>query len=285
MERVEGLAEELNRRGDLEAVERIRRAAGELARISEKIGWRAVEDVSVVLPAVGRAFEEAVRAVGESRDAARLVEAFKAKAEEAAKQLEQRGARGAADRVRRAAERVAEEVRAGGWGAVERLRPLLSPERGGDVLGRLESLHTFFTNAEALSAYRELRRLQRVEEAVREVRGAASGGEVVRRVKELERALGRAPEDVKAAFGEALKALERGDFEGAAKGLDRVLKIVEEKRARLEPLEWEIGEAKAAAERLGLSNVLKALERPDDKRIAKALGELERELARLYGAL
>jgi hypothetical protein len=72
MEMVERLVEEYARRGDVEAVEKIRRAAAELAKISESAGWRAVEDVSVVLPAVGRAFEEAVRAVGESRDATRF---------------------------------------------------------------------------------------------------------------------------------------------------------------------------------------------------------------------
>jgi hypothetical protein len=46
MERVERLAEEYARRGDVEAVERIRRAAAELAKISEAAGWRAVEDVA-----------------------------------------------------------------------------------------------------------------------------------------------------------------------------------------------------------------------------------------------
>jgi hypothetical protein len=70
MERVERLVEEYMQAGqDVEAVERIRRAAGELAKISEAVGWRAVEDVAVVLPAVGKAFEEAVKAVGEARDA------------------------------------------------------------------------------------------------------------------------------------------------------------------------------------------------------------------------
>jgi hypothetical protein len=84
---------------------------------------------------------------------------FKAKAEEAAKQLEQQGMSDAAERVRSAAQRIAEELYAGGWWAVERLRPLLSPERAGDVLGRLEFLHTLFAT-EALDTYRELRYLQ-----------------------------------------------------------------------------------------------------------------------------
>jgi hypothetical protein len=83
-----------------------------------------------------------LRAVGQSRDATRLADTLKAKAEEAAKQLEQQGMRDAAERVRSAAEKIAEEVYAGGWWAVERLRPLLSPERAGEVLGRLEFLHS-----------------------------------------------------------------------------------------------------------------------------------------------
>ncbi len=173
MERVERLVEEYMRRQDVEAVERIRRAAAELAKISEAVGWRAVEDVAVVLPAVGRAFEEALRAVGGSRDIASLAEVFKARAEEAAKQLEQQGVSDAAARVRRAAEKIAGEVYVGGWWAVERLRPLLSTERAGEVLGRLEFLHTLFST-EALGTYRELRHLQNVEELAREVRGLAS---------------------------------------------------------------------------------------------------------------
>jgi hypothetical protein len=77
MERVERLVEEHARRGDVEAVEKIRRATGELAKISEAVGWRAVEDVAVVLPAVGRTFEEAVKAVGQSRDASRFAEVLR----------------------------------------------------------------------------------------------------------------------------------------------------------------------------------------------------------------
>jgi len=172
-ERVERLVEEYARRGDVEAVERIRHAAAELAKISEAVGWRAVEDVALVLPAVGRAFEEAARAVGESRDGSRFVDELKARAEEAAKQLEQQGMSDVASRVRSAAQKIAEEVYAGGWGAVERLRPLLSPERAGEVLGRLEFLHSLFAT-EALETYRGLVYLRQVEELAREVRGLAS---------------------------------------------------------------------------------------------------------------
>jgi hypothetical protein len=81
-----------------------------------------------------------------------------------------------------------------------------------------------------------------------------------------------------------LKALERRDFERAASGSSTRLKIIEEKKARLQPLEEEVQKAREAAERLGLEKVAKALEKPTEKNVSKALGELERELARMYGA-
>jgi hypothetical protein len=222
-ERVERLVEEYARRGDVEAVEKIRRAAGELAKISEAAGWRAVEDVAVVLPAVGRAFEEAVRAVGESRDATRFAEAFRARAEEAAKQLEQQGMNDAAARVRRAADNIAGEVYAGGWGAVERLKPLLSPERAGDALGGLEFLTTLFSG-EALEMYRGLVYLRQVEELVREVKNLASApGEVV---ELLRRAAEAAPVKDEAEKAEA--ALRAGRLAEAAEPLSRVEGVVKE---------------------------------------------------------
>jgi hypothetical protein len=93
----------------------------------------------------------------------------------------------AAERVRRAAERIAEELYVGGWWAVERLKPLLSTERAGEVLGRLELLHTLFSG-EALETYRGLVYLRQVEELVKEVRGLASApgeaAEVLRRAAE-----------------------------------------------------------------------------------------------------
>jgi hypothetical protein len=215
-ERVERLVEEYARRGDVEAVERIRHAAAELAKISEAVGWRAVEDVAVVLPTVAKAFEEAVKAVGESRDASRLAEVLKARAEEAAKQLEQQEMRDVASRVRRAADKIAGEVNAGGWDAVERLRPLLLPEHAGGVLGRLEFLYTLFTT-EAFNTYRELMHLRQVEELVKEVRGLASAPEEAAEV--LRRAAEAVPvkedvEKIKAALGagrlaEALEGLFR----------------------------------------------------------------------------
>jgi hypothetical protein len=73
------------------------------------------------------------------------------------------------------------------------------------------------------------------------------------------------------------------DFERASKELGKILKIIEERKTRLQPLEEKIREAKALAEWLGLSKVVKALEKPAEKNVSKALGELERELARLYG--
>jgi tetratricopeptide (TPR) repeat protein len=233
MERVERLLEEHARRGDVEAVERIRHAAGELAKISEAAGWRAVEDVALVLPAVGKAFEEAVRAVGESRDISRLAEAFRARAEEVAKQLEQQGMRDAAERVRRAAKKIAEEVYVGGWWAVERLRPLLSPERGGDVLGRLEFMHALLAT-EALDTYRGLVYLRHVEELVKEVKSLASAPGVAEEV------LRRAAEAVPSAKNDVEKtkaALKAGRLAEAAEGLLRVVNAAEE---------WEPRVAKAA---------------------------------------
>jgi hypothetical protein len=227
-ERVERLVEEYMRRQDVEAVERIRRAAGELAKISESVGWRAVEDVAVVLPTVAKAFEEAVKAVGEARDASRLAEVFKAKAEEAAKQLEQQGMRDAAERVRSAAQRIAEELYVGGWWAVERLKPLLSTERAGDVLGRLEFLHTLFAT-EALNTYRELKYLQQVEELTREVKGLASAP------REAAELLRRAADAVPTAKDTAVKteeALRAGRLTEAAGPLSLVEGVVDENRLR-----------------------------------------------------
>jgi hypothetical protein len=209
----------MQRGGDVEAVERIRRAAAELAKISETVGWRAVEDVALVLPAVGKAFEEAVRAVGEARDVSRLAEVFKARAEEVAKQLEQQVMRDAAERVRKAAVRIAEELYAGGWGAVERLRPLLSPEHAGGVLGGLEFLHSLFAT-EALETYRGLVYLRQVGELAREVKGLASApgeaAEVLRRAAEAVPAVKDEAEKTKAA-------LKAGRLADAAEGLLRVV--------------------------------------------------------------
>jgi hypothetical protein len=232
-QRVERLVEEYAKRQDVEAVERIRRAAEELAKISEAVGWRAVEDVTAVLPAVAKAFEEALRAVGESRDASRLAEVLKARAEDAAKQFEQQGMQDTAERVRKAAQRIAEEIYVGGWWAVERLRPLLSVEHAGDVLGRLEFLHSLFAT-EALETYRGLRYLQRVEELLKEVKEAASAPGVA------EEALRKAAEAVPAVKDEAEKtkaALKAGRLAEAAEGLLRVVNAAEE---------WEPQVAKAA---------------------------------------
>ncbi len=218
MERVERLVEEYARRGDVEAVGRIRRAAEELAKISETVGWRVVEDVTAVLPAVVKAFEEAVTAVGESRDPARFAEVFKAKAEEAAKQLEQQGMSDAAARVRKAADNIAGEVYAGGWGAVERLKPLLSTERAGEVLDRLEYLHGLFTT-ETLEMYRGLVYLRQVEELAKEVKDLASASKVAEEV------LRRTAEVLPAAKDEAEKAktaLRAGRWVEALEGLLRV---------------------------------------------------------------
>ncbi|MFZ8807887.1 MAG: hypothetical protein ACO2PN_07260, partial [Pyrobaculum sp.] len=208
-ERVERLVEEYTRRQDVEAVERIRHAAAELTKISETVGWRAVEDVTAVLPAVAKAFEEALRTVGESKDATRFGDVFKAKAEEAAKQLEQQGMSDAAARVRKAADNIAEKVYFGGWDAVERLKPLLLPEHAGGVMGGLEFLHAIFTT-ETLGTYRELVYLRQVEELVKEVKKTASApgeaAEVLRRAAEAVPTIKDAAEKAGAALRDKMWA-------------------------------------------------------------------------------
>jgi hypothetical protein len=293
-ERVERLVEEHARRGDVEAVERIRRAAAEMAEISEAVGWRAVEDVALVLPAVAKAFEEALRAVGQSRDASRFAEVFKAKAEEAARQLEQQGMGDVASRVRRAADKIAGEIYAGGWGAVERLRPLLSPEHAGGVLGRLEFLHTLFST-EALNVYRELRHLQNVEELAREVKSLASTVAEVLTAEAAEglrraAALGREAEAVGRKISElstraealnadvvkpALEAAVSRDYSRAFSLIDAAERAVKERLAAagdVEPLAKTL-------ERLGLEP--RRLDSPEYRQ--RAVREVEEAAAALRG--
>jgi hypothetical protein len=228
-ERVEKLVEEHARRGDVEAVEKIRRAAGELAEISEAVGWRAVEDVTAVLPAVRMAFEEAVKAVDNSKDATRFGDVFKAKAEEAAKQLEQKGMQDAAARVRKAADNIAEKVYFGGWDAVERLKPLLLPEHAGSVMGGLEFLHAIFTT-EALGTYRELVYLRQVEELVKEVKKAVS---TPGNAEEVLRKAAEAVPKVKDAAEKAEAALRDKMWAEAAEPLSRVENAAKERESRV----------------------------------------------------
>jgi hypothetical protein len=296
-QRVERLVEEYTKRQDVEAVERIRRAATEIAKISESAGWRAVEDVAVVLPTVAKAFEEAVKAVGNSKDATHLAEALKARAEDAAKQLEQRGMQDAAERVRSAAQRIAEELYVGGWWAVERLRPLLSPERAGEVAGRLEFLHSLFAT-EALNAYRELVYLRQVEELAREVRGLASApgeaAEVLRRASEAV-PVKEEVEKIKAAlragrWAEAAEAV--GRVEDAARwwksqnaeAVGKVEEVVALSReagavgGKISELASRAGALEGEAARL-LSAALEALRRGEYGVAAKQLQAVERALA------
>jgi len=293
-ERVERLVEEHMRRQDVEAVERIRRAAAKMAKISEAVGWRAVEDVAIVLPTVAKAFEEAVKAVGEARDASRLAGVFKARAEEAAKQLEQKGMQDAAERVRQAAVRIAEELYVGGWWAVERLKPLLSPERAGGVAGRLEFLHTLFST-EALNVYRELRHLQNVEELAREVKGLAStvaevltaeAAEGVRRVA----AVGRETEAISRKISElssraevlnadvvkaALEAAVNRDYSRAFSFIDAAERAVKERLAAMRDVE----PVAKALEHLGLEP--RRLDSPEYRQ--RAVREVEEAATALRG--
>ncbi len=171
-----------------------------------------------------------------------------------------------------------EDVKPGVERIALHLTPLLERLKAGDysVLPALE--------AELPKLAEQHRQLQKLADELGEVRKSLEKVvHIDKKVKELEGSLKKASEDVKTVFGEAFKALKARDLEGTVRELDKILKIIEEKRARLQPLEGEVQRAKEAAERLGLSNVLKALERPAVKNVAKALGELERELARLYG--
>jgi len=154
--------------------------------------------VSVVLPAVARAFEEAY---AEAKSPSELAGAFKARAEEAARRFEQGGMGDVAARIRRAAERIAGEV--GDRASVERMRALLSPERAGRAIEGLELLRRLLSNRAALDAYRSQR-------------------------------------------GEA-----GGRADKAAEGLEGARRVAEE---------------------LGLKNVVKALERPDGKRVRQGPG-------------
>ncbi len=294
MERVERLVEEYTRHGDVEAVERIRHAAAKMAKISETVGWRALEDVAVVLPAVGKAFEEAVRAVGQSRDISRLAEVFKAKAEEAAKQLEQRGMQDAAARLRRTAEKIAGELYIGGWWAVERLMPLLSTERAGEVLGRLEFLHSLFAT-EALNTYRELKHLQNVEELAREVKGLASTVAEVLTAEAAEglrraAALGREAEAVGRKISElstraealnadvvkaALEAAVNRDYSRAFSLIDAAERAVKERLAAMRDVET----VAKTLEHLGLEP--RRLDSPEYRQ--RAVGEVEEAVAALRG--
>jgi chromosome segregation ATPase len=160
------------------------------------------------------------------------------------------------------------------------LAPLLERVKAGD--------HSVFPalEVELPKLAERHRQLDELVKALKEARKSLdAAADIDKKIKQLEVVLKKAPEDVKAVFGEALKALERRTSRRRLKELAKILKIVEEKKARLEPLEERIREARAVAEQLGLAKVVKALERPTEKNVSKALGELERELARIYGAL
>jgi hypothetical protein len=301
VERLTADAERLRREVLQETAEIFRKFREEFFFVKDLLeGRRVIRREVAEVREVVRAFEDAVAEALKAPQRRERVfrEVFMERVERLVEEYVRRGDVEGAERIRRAAGELAKISETVGWSAVERLRPLLSPEHAGGVLGRLEFLHSLFTT-EALETYRGLVYLRQVEELAREVRGLASvpgeAAEAVptaerhrqlhKLVDELRETLKKAPEDVRAVFDEAFKALERRDFERASKELDKILKIIEEKKARLEPLERGIKEAKAVAQQLGLVEVVKALEKPAEKNVSKALGELERELARIYGAL
>jgi flagellar motility protein MotE (MotC chaperone) len=275
----EKMAKAFEERGLKAEAENVRRAAEAALKASESIGWRAPEEAAQRLSA---AVEEAEKLIAKLRDEAVVRQVVEYGYYSALASLA-REAKEVVTAKRDVEERLVkliDDVKPAVELIAPHLKPLLERVKAGDysVLPALEV---------------ELPKLAGATEATRRVGQGAGGGEgsleaaahIDKKVKELEKALKKAPEDVKAVFGEAFKALERRDFEKAVAELDKILKIIEEKRARLEPLEERIREARALAEQLGLEKVVKALERPTEKNVAKALGELERELARIYGAL
>jgi hypothetical protein len=258
----------------------VRRAAEAALKAAESIAWKAPEEITQRLPT---AVEEAEKLIMKLRDEAvvRQIHEYGYYSALASLAREAKEAVTAKRDVEEKLAKLIEDVKPAVERVAPHLTPLLERLKAGDysVLPALE--------AELSKLAEQHRQLQKLVDELREARKRldAAAARIGEKVKQIEGALKKAPEDVKAVFGEALKALERGDFEKAVKELDKILKIIEEKTARLEPLEGRIKEAKAAAEQLGLEKVVKALEKPTEKNVAKALGELERELARIYGAL
>jgi hypothetical protein len=272
-------AKAFEERGLRTEAEDLRRAAEAALKAPEAVGWRAPEEITQRLPT---AVEEAEKLIMKLRD------------EAAARQISEYGYYSALASLAREAKEVVtakrdveeklakliEDVKPAVELIAPHLVPLLEKVKAGDysVLPALE--------AELPKLAEQHRQLQKLVDELREAKKSLEKvAHIDKKIKQLEAALKKTPEDVKAAFGEALKALERRDFERAARELDKILKIVEEKKARLQPLEGRIKEAKAATQQLGLEKVVKALERPTEKNVSRALGELERELARIYGAL
>jgi hypothetical protein len=275
----EKMAKAFEDRGLKADAENVKKAAEAALKAAEAIAWRAPEEVKQRLLLGGGGGGEVMAKLRDEAVVRQISEygyysALASLAREA-KEVSQLSAR-----WRRSLAKLIEDVKPAVELVAPHLVPLLERLKAGDysVLPKLE--------AELSKLVEQHRQLQKLVEELGEARkrlDAAAG--IGEKVKQLEGVLKKAPDDVKAAFGEALKALERRDFEGAVRELDKILKIIEEKKARLEPLEGEVQKAREAAQQLGLEKAVKALEKPTEKNVSKALGELERELARLHGAL
>jgi hypothetical protein len=273
----EKMAKAFEERGLKTEAENLRRAAETALKAAEAIAWRAPEEVKQRLPS---AVEEAEKLIVKLRDeaVARQISEYSYYSALASLAREAKETVVARRDVEERLVKLIEDVKQAVELVAPHLMPLLERLKAGDysVLPALE--------AELPKLAEQHRQLQKLVDELGEARKRLeAAAHIDKKVKELEKALGKAPEDVRAVFGEALKSLKVKDFEKAVAEFDKILKIIEEKKARLEPLEERIREARALAEQLGLEKVVKALEKPTEKNVSKALGELERELARLHG--
>jgi hypothetical protein len=273
----EKMAKAFEERGLRTEAENLRRAAEAAVKASESIAWRAPEEAAQRLSA---AVEEAERLVTKLRDEAvlRQISEYGYYSALAALTKEAKEAVTAKREVEEKLAKLIEDVKPAVKLIAPHLVPLLEKLKAGDysVIPALET--------EAAKLAELYRQLDELAKALTEVTKMLKKFNIDEKVNKLEKALRKVPEDVRAVFGEAFKALERRDLEKAVAELDKILKIIEEKRTRLQPLEGEVQKAREAAERLGLEKVVKALEKPSSKNVSHALGELERELARIYGA-
>ncbi|MFZ8806931.1 MAG: hypothetical protein ACO2PN_02345, partial [Pyrobaculum sp.] len=274
----ENMAKAFEDRGLKTDAENIRKAAETALKAAESIAWKAPEEITQRLTS---AVEEAEKLIIKLKDdaAARQVAEYGHYSALASLAREAKEVVTAKRDVEEKLAKLIEDIKPAVEVIAPHLTPLLERLKAGDysVLPALEAeLPKLAEQHKQLQALvKELKTLKKSLEAAMHID---------EKVRGLEKALKKTPE-IKAAFDEALKALKVRDFEKASKELDKILKILEEKRSRLEPLEERIREARAVAEQLGLEKVVKALERPTEKNVVKALGELERELARIYGAL
>jgi tetratricopeptide (TPR) repeat protein len=229
------MAKAFEERGLKTEAENLRRAAETALKAAESIGWRAPEEITQRLPS---AVEEAEKLIVKLRDEAvvRQISEYGYYSALASLAREAKEVVTAKRDVEERLVKLIDDVKPAVELVAPHLAPLLERLKAGDysVLPALE--------AELPKLAEQHRQLQKLVDELGEARKRLdAAARMDKKVKELEKALKKAPEDVKAVFDEAFKALERRDFEKASKELDKILKIIEEKRARLEPLEGRLG--------------------------------------------